>query len=118
MKFFLASLTSLFFLSSFAIAGDVRGVRIASGYVIPGGSAEFNREFIFQERMVGRIAVIGSNKTDIDCWLYDADGALVDSDTDDTSVCDLVVVPQWTGRFSLVIQNRGTIGSPYTLRTN
>lgn len=57
----------------------------------------------------GRIDVRGDGDTDLDCWLYDDNGNLIDSDTDYTDWCILEVVPAWTGRFRVQVSNLGSV---------
>jgi len=64
------------------------------------------------------IAVSGDGDTDLDCYVYDENGNLVDSDTDDTDDCVLSNVPRWTGNFTLRIRNLGTAYNCYEVLTN
>jgi hypothetical protein len=60
------------------------------------------------------LTVDGDGTTDLDCWVYDADGDLVDSDTDDTDYC--VLHTPGVGRHRLVVKNYGTAYNDYALR--
>jgi len=65
-----------------------------------------------------RIVVDGDGDSDLDAFLYDENGHLVDSDTDLTDYCILEVRPLWTGRFTLVISNVGRVANLYELRVD
>jgi hypothetical protein len=64
------------------------------------------------------IRVRGDGDTDLDCYVYDQNGNLIDSDTDYTDYCILGWVPRWTGSFTLRIQNLGWVWNGYILVTN
>ncbi len=59
------------------------------------------------------IVVRGTPGRDIDCWVFDSDGDLVDSDTDATSIC-LIATPG-LGTHRLVIRNLSSQRSEYSL---
>jgi hypothetical protein len=61
------------------------------------------------------IVVDGDGDSDLDAYLLDESGNLVDSDEDFTDYCILGVVPAWTGTFTLRIVNRGPIANIYEL---
>ena len=62
-----------------------------------------------------RIIVNGDGDTDLDAWLYDENGNLIDSDTDGTDTCVLDCTPKWTGQFKLLIRNHGNVWNQYEL---
>jgi hypothetical protein len=47
--------------------------------------------FLFRAHQPGTVVVEGDYDTDLDCWLYDENGNIVDSDTDNTDICILEV---------------------------
>lgn len=61
------------------------------------------------------VVVRGDQDTDLDCWIYDARGRLVSSDTDETDVC--VLATPGVGRHRLVVRNLGGIYNQYTVVT-
>jgi hypothetical protein len=65
-----------------------------------------------------RIAVKGDGDTDLDLYIYDANGYLIASDADYTDGCFVQFTPKWTGRFSIRIKNRGSVYNRYALATN
>jgi hypothetical protein len=64
------------------------------------------------------IGVRGDGDTDLDCYVYDQNGNLVDSATDYSDTCLLEWYPRWTGNFYLRIKNRGGIYNQYQLLSN
>jgi hypothetical protein len=64
------------------------------------------------------VAVSGDGDTDLDLYVYDDKGNLIDSDTDYTDNCVCTWTPRWTGNFRIKIVNRGGVYNRYILRTN
>ncbi len=64
------------------------------------------------------VMVIGDGDTDLDLYVYDENGNLIDSDTDYTDDCLCAFHPRWTGNFRIKIVNRGSVYNRYVLRTN
>lgn len=60
------------------------------------------------------LIVDGDGRTDLDCWVYDARGRLIDSDTDETDYC--VLSTPGTGRHRLVIKNYGNASNDYVVK--
>jgi hypothetical protein len=61
------------------------------------------------------VYVSGDGDTDLDLFIYDENGVLIDSDTDYGDECVVTVVPNWTGRFTIQIRNLGSVYNRYTL---
>jgi hypothetical protein len=61
------------------------------------------------------VYVSGDGDTDLDLFIYDENGVLIDSDTDYGDECVATVVPNWTGRFTIVVRNLGSVYNRYTL---
>jgi hypothetical protein len=61
------------------------------------------------------ITVDGDGDTDLDAYLYDENGNLIDSDTDLTDYCIVQVTPKWSGSFRLEIKNLGRVWNEYVL---
>ncbi|MDF1752171.1 MAG: hypothetical protein P1U89_05260 [Verrucomicrobiales bacterium] len=61
------------------------------------------------------IRIVGDGDTDLDAFLYDNNGNLIDSDTDRTDYCVLSVNPLWTGAFRVVVKNHGRVYNCYTI---
>ena len=64
------------------------------------------------------INVSGDATTDLDLYVYDANGNLIEFDEDATDECLVSWTPRWTGSFRVVIVNRGPVYNDYMLRTN
>jgi hypothetical protein len=61
------------------------------------------------------VYVSGDGDTDLDLFIYDENGVLVDSDTAFGDECVATVVPNWTGRFTIEVRNLGSVYNQYTL---
>ena len=59
------------------------------------------------------VTVTGDGSTDLDCWIFDGDGNLVDSDTDNTDDC--VLSTPGIGQHRLVIKNFGSVYNDYVV---
>lgn len=55
------------------------------------------------------------HETDLDLYIYDENGNLIDSDIDNTDICVCTWTPRWTGRFKIKIVNRGSVYNNYRL---
>jgi hypothetical protein len=67
---------------------------------------------------VARVFVSGDGSTDLDLYVFDERGNLIASDTDSTDDCLVTFVPRWTGRFTIVIDNLGSVYNDYVMTTN
>ena len=61
------------------------------------------------------ITLRGDHDTDLDLYVYDENGNLVDSDNDYSDNCICEVTPKWTGNFTIKVVNRGSVYNRYTL---
>lgn len=73
-----------------------------------------NVHSIYVGRYDNFVVVRGNGNTDLDCWLYDADGDLVSSDTDETDVC--VLSAPGVGMHRVAIRNLGSQSNFYSVR--
>jgi hypothetical protein len=64
------------------------------------------------------ITVIGDGDTDLDLYVYDENGNLIEHDADYTDDCVVTFTPKWTGNFKIKIVNRGRVYNSYVIRTN
>ena len=64
------------------------------------------------------VAIIGDGDTDIDLYVYDENGNLVDSDTDGTDVAYCSWISRWTGTFRIEVKNWGRVYNRYRMMTN
>lgn len=67
---------------------------------------------------LAEILVSGDGDTDLDLYVYDSNGNLIEKDTDYSDDCYVCWVPKWTGRFIVKIVNRGPVYNRYVILTN
>jgi hypothetical protein len=97
--------------------GRADGPGTFNGRVSARGTASWNLgNFVGGE--AAEVRVRGDGDTDLDCYIYDQNGNLIDSDTDTTDYCILRWTPQWTGPFALRIRNLGSVWNAYVGVTN
>lgn len=72
----------------------------------------------FVANQLAEILVSGDGDTDLDLYVYDSNGNLIERDTDYTDDCYVSWVPKWTGRYTIKIVNRGPVYNRYVLLTN
>ncbi|MFN3784312.1 MAG: hypothetical protein ACK4R6_10365 [Spirosomataceae bacterium] len=65
-----------------------------------------------------RLTVSGDGDTDLDLYIYDELDNLIDSDYDGTDYCITTWTPKWTGKFKIVIKNRGDVYNDCVLISN
>ena len=101
---------------SAAQAGAVGGPK--SRVTAVGAFADDRFEARFAAGELALVLVKGDGGTDLDLYVYDENGNLVASDTDDTDACVVSWVPRWTGRFIIRVVNRGAAPNIYAIQTN
>lgn len=72
----------------------------------------------FRGGEVAYVLVSGDGDTDLDLYVYDENGNLIDSDTDRSDDCVASFTPRWTGAFKIRIKNLGSVYNNYILVTN
>lgn len=72
----------------------------------------------FYGEELAEVAVIGDGDTDLDLYIYDDSGHLIESDTDYSDDCYVSWYPKWTGTFKVKVKNRGNVYNHYVLATN
>ncbi len=95
-----------------ATRGPVRHRDQVRGRTIDNYTVEFNGGEI------ARIAVEGDHSTDLDLYVYDQNGNLIVSDTDNTDLCLVQWTPRWTGPFVIKVVNNGNYSNVYDLYSN
>lgn len=75
-------------------------------------------KFTFRAGEEAIIIVSGDGDTDLDLYVYDENGNLIDSDTDRTDDCLASFTPRWTGEFTIKIKNLGNVYNEYLLLIN
>lgn len=96
--------------------GRVGGPAIKQDCVLAGHTDVYTITFRGGEN--AEIIVSGDGDTDLDLYVYDENGNLVESDTDYTDDCIVEWLPKWTGPFRVEIVNLGRVANCYTLITN
>lgn len=76
----------------------------------------FTEEFEASE--LARVVLRGDGDTDLDLFIYDENGNLIDSDTDGTDVCICEWTPRWKGPFEIRVVNLGLVWNQYQICTN
>jgi hypothetical protein len=95
-----------------AVGGPKRGT-----YKVAAKSTDsFTIKFWANER--ASIAVSGDGDTDLDLYVYDENGNLIDKDTDYSDDCIVNFFPKWTGKFIIKVVNRGNVYNNYVIATN
>ena len=61
------------------------------------------------------IGIQGDGDTDLDCFVYDDNGHLIDSVENLSDTCSFGFTPLWPGQFTLRIRNRGKVNNQYIL---
>lgn len=78
--------------------------------VYPG---QTNQHSIYIGEYDNYVTVRGDGDTDLDCWIYDANNRLVDSDTDNTDYC--VLETPGIGMHRLRVKNYGSVYNEYVV---
>lgn len=98
------------------VRGAVGGPKYAVSRVEANDYDIYNVSFRANE--VAIVTVIGDGDTDLDLYIYDNNGNLIDKDDDYSDNCVCTWTPRWTGNFRIKIVNRGGVYNNYVLRTN
>ncbi|MDR1456074.1 MAG: hypothetical protein LBJ01_10515 [Tannerella sp.] len=72
----------------------------------------------FVKGELAEVAISGDGDTDLDLYVYDENGNLIDSDADYTDDCYVSFLPKWTGAFKILVKNRGHVYNRYVLLVN
>jgi len=95
-----------------ATSGPTRHVdRIRAGHTD-------NYTITFRGNEEATVAIIGDGDCDLDLYVYDENGNLIEKDTDGTDRCVVQWNPRWTGKFYIKIKNYCSVYADYTLLTN
>jgi len=73
---------------------------------------------VFEGKERATVRVSGDGSSDLDCFVYDGGGNLVEKDSGPLDECSLVWVPAWTGKFTIKIRNLGDAPNEYRIWTN
>jgi hypothetical protein len=89
-----------------------KDIKTVSGY----STVTYTEEFYGGQLAVVR--VIGDGDSDLDLYVYDEFGNLIDKDTRPGDNCVVTFKPRWTGKFTIKVVNCGRMSNCYTLTTN
>ena len=100
----------------FCFAGATGGLR----YTVERVNAKDTNSHVvrFNAGELAKIRVLGDGDTDLDLYVYDENGNLIERDDDYTDNCYVSWKPKWTGSFTIRIVNRGIVYNRYMLITN
>lgn len=82
------------------------------------GSSTDTYQISFIAGELAEILVSGDGDTDLDLYVYDSNGNLIEQDSDYSDDCYVCWVPKWTGRYIVKIVNRGPVYNRYVILTN
>lgn len=116
-RFALAAAMTLGTLTQTMTAGALPNPR-SSNTSVNGYATDTFKPIVFQAGQEATVTVYGDGDTDLDLYVYDSNGNLVAKDEDRTDTCVASWVPKWTGAFTIVVKNRGSVYNRYTMRTN
>jgi hypothetical protein len=75
-------------------------------------------QLAFREGRLAEIIVSGDGDTDLDLYVYDANGNLIEYDEHYSDDCFVSWVPRWTGSYTIKVVNRGSVYNQYVIATN
>ncbi|MEQ8788943.1 MAG: hypothetical protein RIC55_21710 [Pirellulaceae bacterium] len=81
---------------------------------VDGGRFENYSEY-FQAGQIAVVAMHGDGYTDLDLYIYDEFGNLIEADTSGGDTCQVSFRPHWSGHFTIKVVNRGAGGNNYTI---
>lgn len=98
------------------VRGATTGPKYSSTYVKAKGTDVYRISFRAGQTAI--VTVIGDGDTDLDLYVYDENGNLIDKDVDYSDDCVVTFTPRWTGVFVIKVVNRGNVYNSYVMRTN
>jgi hypothetical protein len=101
-----------------AHARAIHGPRADIANVDANGVNRYYIEFYGGE--TGVVRVVGDGDTNLEVKVYDANGNLIttDSDNDGSGYCEVHFLPYYTQNFTIRVINHGDVYNHYTLKTN
>jgi len=82
------------------------------------GRDSHSYSIIFRGNEAVDILLIGNGTSDLDLYLYDGNGNLVDLDESNSDIARIQGSPTWTGAFTIEVKNWGNRANRYELYTN
>ncbi|MDE6310229.1 MAG: hypothetical protein K2L96_00230 [Muribaculaceae bacterium] len=96
--------------------GAVQSYSATTEIIRAGATDTYEIEFRGGELAI--VVVTGDGDTDLDVFIYDSEGNLVDSDTDNTDDCVCEWLPSATDTYRIVIKNYGEVYNNYMIAVN
>ncbi|MDE6278324.1 MAG: hypothetical protein K2M06_09505 [Muribaculaceae bacterium] len=96
--------------------GATRDYMTSTEIVRAGATDTYTIEFRGGELALAMVT--GDGDTDLDLFVYDSEGNLVDSDTDDTDECLCSWVPEKTAEYTIIVKNYGKVYNCYSITVN
>jgi hypothetical protein len=96
--------------------GAVGGPRIGEYRVLANSIDSYIVKFYANEPAT--VALSGDGDTDLDLYVFDENGNLIDKDVDYSDDCIVTWNPRWTGNFIIKVVNRGNVYNHYAIATN
>ena len=72
----------------------------------------------FKKGIIAQVGVSGNGNSDLDLYIYDENGNLIDCDNDYSDDCYVSWYPRWTGNYLIRVVNNGTYRNYFTIVTN
>lgn len=82
------------------------------------GGSTYTDYIYFSGETLAEVAVIGDGDTDLDLYLYDTNGNLIDYDIRYGDGCYVACIPYYTQLMTVVVKNLGWLYNNYILITN
>jgi len=102
--------------ASQATRGRVGGPAERTDLIPANSKLTYTMNFI--EGVLAEIALRGDGDTDLDLFVFDSSDNKIATDTDYTDMCYVSWIPKWTGRYRVVVVNRGMVANQFTIGTN
>ena len=96
-----------------AVASPVGGPKYDVHAVLANSTDVFQVSFNGKEEAA--VVISGDGDTDLDLFVYDENGNLIDSDTEVGDDCVVRFIPRWTGKFRIEIRNLGSVYNQYEI---
>jgi hypothetical protein len=72
----------------------------------------------FKGGEIAKLALVGSGTTDIDIFVFDQNGNLIKKGVGGGDRWLATWTPRWTGKFTIIVANRGDVANQFALATN
>lgn len=96
--------------------GAVGGERATTDVIY--GRCYIDYVVAFKKGIIAQVGVSGNGNTDLDLYIYDENGNLIDCDNDYSDDCYVSWYPRWTGNYLIRVVNQGTYRNTFTIVTN